>query len=170
MSGQDGIRFREALACHDGEGMVALLPALDEPHRVELGLGEALRDARGGFAAARAWAAGDRAGACRLLAAGEPDLRYEQLAAAYVAERRAPERWTPGGRPLDRDVRAAPLPDVAVAEALLEGVAGAALLAAFDDHPLHAAVLSYYAPGGLWAQGCRPLLVLAAAAGPPLDG
>lgn len=170
MVGQAGIRWREALVAHDADTMVTLLDALDDAHRVELLLGEALRDARGGFAAARAWVRGDLAGACRLLAAGEPDLRYDRLAAAYVAARRAPERWSPEGRALDREVRRVPEPDVAVAEALAAGVGGRVLLAAFADLPLHPAVAAYYAPGNLWALGCRPLLVLAATAGPPLDG
>lgn len=168
MDGQMGIEWREAWLARDVPRMAALAPSLDLAHRVELLLGEALRDARDGFRRALAWFEvrdDDWGPFCRLLAEGEPDRRWDVLAAAYVAARRAPERWTATGRPLDRDVRGAPLPDVAVAAALLDGVAGEALLDAFADLPLHRAVSAYYRVGTLHALGCRPLLTLAAVAG-----
>lgn len=165
LAGQHGIRFREALLAGDAATAAALVPTLDLPHRVELVLGAALRDARDDFAAARLAVAEDWPAVCARLADGAADLRYDTLAAAYVASRRAPDRWTPTGLPLDRDVRSG-LPDVAVAAALLDGVSGAALLDAFADLPLYPAVARYYRVGTLWALGCRPLLLLAATAGP----
>lgn len=168
LPGQTGIRLREALAAGDWETAAALVPPLDEAHRIELLLGAALRDARDGFAAARAWldaedGRGDWRHVCRLLAAGEPDRTLDELAAAYVAEGRVPNEWRPRGRPLDRDVRM-PFADVVVAAAYAEGVGGDALLDAFADLPLHAAVAHYYRRGTIHALGPRPLLILAASA------
>lgn len=163
--GQTGIRLRGALAVGDALGAAALVPALDDAHRVELLLGAALRDARDGHLRAARFLVverdGDWGAFCALLCAGEPDRRYDALAAAYVAERRVPEAWRAAGRPLDRDVRAG-LPDVAVADALVAGVGGDALLDAFADLPLHAAVAHYYRRGSIHALGNRPLLILAA--------
>ncbi len=168
-SGQSGIRLREALAAGDWAGAAEQVPALDEAHRIELLLGAALRDARDGWAAARAFldaeaGRGDWRTVCRLLAEGEPDHALDELASAYVAEGRVPSAWSPEGRPLDRPVRV-PLADLAVAAAYAAGVAGDALLDAFTDLPLHPAVAHYYRRGAIHALGPRPLLVLAASAG-----
>lgn len=172
LPGQTGIRFREALARGDARVAASLALALDEAHLVELLLGEALRDARGAHAAAALWMAAEREGGgperwwpvCRLLCEGAPDRRLDELAAGYVAERRVPEGWSPGGRPLGADVRGAAFPDVAVAAALGAGVGGDALLECFADLPLHAAVARYYRVGMIHALGPRPLLILAASA------
>lgn len=167
--GQTGIRLREALARGDADGATALVPALDEAHRVELLLGAALRDARDDHARARLYLRadddGDWAALCAALCDGAPDRTLDILASAYVAARRVPERWRPGGLPLDRPVRVE-LPDVAVAAALVAGVGGLALLDAFADLPLHAPVSHYYRRGTLHALGHRPLLILAASGGP----
>ncbi|MDP2308930.1 MAG: hypothetical protein Q8P18_23105 [Pseudomonadota bacterium] len=172
LSGQTGIRMREALAGGDAPTAASLALALDEPHRIELLLGAALRDARGGWAAARLWLEAEAGGegpdrwlpVCRLLAAPGADHALDQLAAAYVAEGRIPEVWPARGRPLDRNVRV-PLADVAVAEALMAGVSGPALLDAFADLPLYPAVAYYYRRGTIHALGARPLVILAASAG-----
>lgn len=145
------------------------MPTLDSPHRVELLLGAALRDGRGGFAAARAWIAAEAGEGtwdevCRLLAAPGADHTLDDLASAYVAEGRVPDRWIPEGRALDRDVRG-PCADVATAAAYGAGVSGEALLDAFAELPLYAAVAAYYRKGTIHALGPRPLLVLAASGG-----
>lgn len=179
LPGQTGIRLRAALAAGDARLAAALAPELDDAHRVEILLGAALRDARRGHAAAHLFLALDAlddrvAGParwwplCRLFVEGEPDRRLDDLAAAYVAERRAPDRWRPSGAPLAPDaaaaIRGAPFPDVAVAAALAAGTAGDALLDAFADLPLHRPVAVYYRRGTLHALGARPLLILAATA------
>ncbi|MDP2315674.1 MAG: hypothetical protein Q8P41_22440, partial [Pseudomonadota bacterium] len=146
--------------------------ALDERHRIELLLGPALRDARGGWAAARLYLAADAHDVgparwwpvCRLLADPGADHTLDQLAAAYIAEGRAPDVWLPDGRPPYRDVRV-PYADVAVADALAAGVAGDSLLEAFTDLPLFPAVAHYYRRGTIHALGPRPLLILAASGG-----
>jgi hypothetical protein len=176
LSGQTGIRLREALVSGDARTAAALALTLDEPHRIELLLGAALRDARGDWAAARLWLAAETHGGaasaepdrwwptCRLLAEPGPDHTLDQLAAAYVAEGRIPEHWRPEGRPLDRDVHVT-YADVPVAAALLAGVSGLALLDAFADRPLHAAVAHYYRRGTIHALGARALVILAASVG-----
>jgi hypothetical protein len=169
LPGQSGIRLREALAAGRWQEAAASVPQLDEAHRIELLLGAAIRDARGGWAAARAWlraegGEGSWEEVCRLLAEGEPDTSLDQLASAYVAASRAPLAWRPDGRALDRDIRP-PEADIAVAAALLDGVSGRELLAVFVDLPLHPAVAWYYSRGRIHALGVRPLLILAASAG-----
>lgn len=163
--GQVGIRFREAVLAGETAAALGCLPELDAAHHVELLLGAALRDARDDFAAAHLYLRGDWPGLVARLITGPPDLSRDRLAAAYVAAGRAPARWQPEGRPLDRDVRQG-FPDVHVAAALQAGVGGWALLAAFTDLPLHPAVDHYYRVGTLHALGCRPLLVLASTAAP----
>ena len=164
--GQSGIRLREALVAGDVAAAVEVVPALDVPHRVELLLGAALRDARDGFAAARCYLEGDWAALCARLADPAPDLRYDHAAAAYVAAGQAPSEWRADGLPLgDRDVRSG-LPDFRVAAALRAGVGGLTLVDTFADLPLHPAVSHYYRIGSLHALGCRPLLILAMTAGP----
>ncbi len=165
--GQAGIRLRESLLRGDVDGALACLPELDPPHRVELLLGAAIRDGRDDFASAGCYLAGDWPGLCARLAAPGADHRHDEVAAAYVATGRAPSAWSPTGLPLQGDVRGG-LPDVRVAAALTAGVAGLALLDAFADLPLHAAVDHYYRVGSLHALGCRPLLILAMTGGPPL--
>ncbi len=171
--GQTGIRMREVLLGGDARTAATLALDLDEPHRIELLLGAALRDARGGWAAARHYLAADASPAtdpdrwlttCLLLAEPAPDHTLDQLAAAYVAEGRIPEEWRPAGGPIDRDVRV-PCADVAVAAALMAGVSGLALVDAFADLPLHPAVAHYYRRGTIHALGARPLVILAASAG-----
>lgn len=169
LAGQTGIRLRDALAAGDAPLAAVLATGLDEAHRIELLLGAALRDARGGHAAAQLWLAADASPArgepdprwwpvCRLLAEPGADHTLDLLASAYVAERRAPDRWTPAG---STELPAA-LDDLTVADALVRGVSGLALLAALADRPLHAAVSCYYRRGTIHALGPRPLLVLAA--------
>jgi hypothetical protein len=51
--GQTGILLRRLLAEGQGEEAAALVPTLDEAHRIELLLGAALRDRREQFAGAR---------------------------------------------------------------------------------------------------------------------
>ena len=168
-AGQTGIRLREALAAGDAPLAAMLAHGLDEAHTIELLLGAALRDARGGHAAARLWLAADACPplpdpdprwwpACRLLAEPGADHSLDQLATAYIAERRAPDRWTAHGT---ADVPAT-LDDLTVADALMRGVAGLALLDALQDRPLYPAVSCYYRRGTIHALGPRPLLLLAA--------
>lgn len=180
MSGQQGIRLREALRRGDATGAAAELPDLDEPHVVELLLGAALRDAREDFAAARsfvrAWSLGPpgRAGAplpaawqevLDRLARPAPDDRLDRAAASWVASGRVPERWRAWGPPPSEDPRRAASPELAAARALAEGAGGRALLACFADLPLHAPVALYYEAGTIHALGTRPLLILAMTAG-----
>jgi hypothetical protein len=170
LSGQTGIRMREALLAGDARTAASLAHALDEPHRIELLLGAALRDARGGWAAARLFLAADTHGAalarwwpvCRLLAEPGADHTLDELASAYVAEGRAPDVWPRTGAPAPRIALDEPFADVAVAAALAAGVSGGALLDALADRPLFPAVAHYYRRGTLHALGVRPLLVLAA--------
>lgn len=178
LSGQTGIRMREALAAGDARTAASLALTLDQAHHIELLLGAALRDSRDGWAAARLYMAATGGGAapppsvdtarwwptCRLLAEPDADHTLDQLASAYVAEGRAPEHWRPEGRPLDRDVRV-PYADVVAAAALTDGVSGLALLDAFRDLPLHPAVAHYYRRGTIHALGVRALLILAASGG-----
>lgn len=174
--GQHGIRFREALADGDAVLAISLLPELDLPHRIELILGAALRDGREGFGAAhdasRAFAPGveDSAAidsleqAIRSLARPNPDRTLDDIAAAYVAERRVPDVWRPGGRPLPpnaAEIPAALHPDVEVARLYADGVAGSALINLFADSDLFGPVAIYYSEGAIHAMGPRPLLILA---------
>ena len=169
--GQHGIRFREALADGHGALAVRLLPELDEAHRIELVLGEALRDGRDGFGAARRFADVDGRGpvveAIVLdLARPGADRAPDELAAAYVAARRVPDRWLGAGRAVTRaeaaELRAEGQLDVAVARLLGQGAGGLALLQCLADRPLFSAVNMYYRWGTIHALGPRPLLVLAA--------
>ena len=173
LPGQTGIRLREALACGDWRAAAAEVPSLDEAHRVEILLGAALRDARGDWAAARAWLAAEAGHAdwseiCRALAEGTPDHALDELASAWVAAGRAPDRWLPTGAPVGEGTRAALVAaeaDIVVAAALAAGVSGAALLEALvvaRPGPLADAVAHYYRRGTIHALGVRPLLVLAA--------
>jgi len=180
LSGQTGIRMREALLAGDARAAASLAPALDGPHRVELLLGAALRDARGGWAAARLYLAADAHGAgdarwwpvCRLLAEPGADHTLDELAAAYVAEGRVPDVWrraratVPAAPPPAAAELCGPFADVAVAAALAAGVPGETLLDALAERPLFPAVNHYYRRGTLHALGVRPLLVLAAS--PPI--
>lgn len=175
MSGQQGIRLREALRRGDAAAAALELSALDAPHLVELLLGAALRDGRDGFAAAhgfvRAWAEGPPPEGGGLSAAWEellsrlarpgPDDHLDRAAASWVASGRVPERWRAWGPAPAADPRRAPSPEVATARALAEGAGGRALLACFADLPLHPAVALYYEAGTIHALGTRPLLVLA---------
>ena len=164
--GQAGIHFREALLRGDAGAALGCLPELDTAHHVELLLGAAIRDGRDDFAAAACYLAGDWPGLCARLAVPGADHRHDEVAAAYVATGRAPSTWCATGFPPNGDVRGG-LPDARVAAALTAGVSGLALLDAFADLPLHAAVDHYYRVGSLHALGCRPLLILAITAGPP---
>lgn len=170
--GQAGILLREALLRQDARAMAACIPVLDEAHRVELLLGAALRDGRQDHLIARLYmvlAASDLPmevrfwPVCRLLCEGEPDTAFDDLASAYVAERRVPDRWVPEGAPAPSRLLGAPT-DVAVADAYAAGVGGLALLDIFVGHPLYAAVAHYYRVGTIHALGPRPLLILAACA------
>jgi hypothetical protein len=172
LAGQTGIRMREALAAGDARTAASLAGVLDEAHRIELLLGAALRDARGGFAAARVWMATEAKGEgrarwwplCRLLVEGEADHTLDDLASAYVAEGRVPDRWRTGVAMLE-PVFTPPCADVAVATALASGIPGDALLDAFVGLPAYPAVAHYYRRGTIHALGPRPLLILAASAG-----
>lgn len=167
VSGQLGIRLREALA--DGRWQVAqeLLPTLDRPHRVEILLGTALRDGRNDFSAARLYveletAGGDWGRLFWMLGTGTADRSWDDLAAAYVAARQVPDRWIPEGRPLEADPTTSEFPDVEVARHYGAGVGGRLLLECFRSSPLYPAVKLYYEEGNIHALGPRPLLVLAA--------
>lgn len=157
-TGQMGIRLREALVAGDAARAVAELDGLDDAHRVELILGAALRDGRGGFAAARRYLAGDLAGAVELLAEPGGDASLDEEAAGYVVRRRAPDRWSVGGAP--PPPRAGD-PVEAVLRGLAEGWSGLGMVAWFADDPLAAAVDRYYRDGRIHALGPRPLLMLA---------
>lgn len=163
--GQTGISLREALVAGDALRAAAEVASLDEPHRVELLLGAALRDGRDGFASAalfldleRAPASADWALLTARLAAPDVDPSLDEHAAALVAARRAPDRYRPEGTSLPRGFSVSV---DAVAAALLGGVAGEAILDAFAPSPLTDAVRHYYRRGSLWALGVRPLLVRA---------
>lgn len=174
LPGQTGIRLREALAAGDAVAAAAAVPALDEAHRIELLLGAALRDARDGHRAAGLWLAAEAGrvrwdALCAALCDGAPDHSLDELASAYVAAGRAPDRWRPDGSGVEEGTLAAlraPEADVAVAAALAAGVSGEALLDALlgvRPDPLAAAVAHYYRRGSIHALGPRPLLILAAA-------
>ncbi len=175
LPGQTGIRLRQCLIEQDAAGAIALLDSLDPAHHVELLLGAALRDARGDFLAARlythlieeqhaqghvrheAWAL-----LVALLTDGAPDEGPDLSASAWIAARRAPDRWFPLGAPLAGALPAPPGAEAAVVQAYAAGVGGLALLAALADRPLHAAVATYYRLGSIHALGPRPLFMLAA--------
>ncbi len=164
--GQTGILLRRLLAEGRGEEAAALVPTLDNAHRIELLLGAALRDGRENFAGAHLYMACENGAApwealCRWL--GQPaDHHLDDLAAAYIAEGRAPEKWLPEGLPLQSSPRLAPFPDVATAAQLQAGVAGLLLLDTFWNVSLYRAVSLYYRRGIIHALGPRPLLSLAA--------
>ena len=102
-AGQAAIRLRHALAIGDAAGAHALIPELDDDHRIEVLLGAALRDGRDNFAAARAWRATveaqDWLPLCHALAT-EGDNGVDDAAAAWVAAGRLPEGFNAGGRSL----------------------------------------------------------------------
>lgn len=175
--GQHGIRFREALTDGDAAVAISLLPELDSAHRVELILGAALRDGRDDFAAARilvsAFDHPEDETACSaafakaipLLARPNPDRTLDTLAAAYVAERRVPDVWRPGGGALTLGksvIRKLEHPDVEVARMYNEGVGGKRLMDVFVSSNLFMAVALYYGRGSIHALGPRPLLILSA--------
>lgn len=163
-SGQTGIRLREALLAGDVATAARLVPALDTPHRLEVLLGAALRDARDDHAAAALYLAAERHGDWAPLLerlAQPPDDRFDRLAVAYLVEGRVPDGWRAAGLPLIGGLSRPA--DVAVAAAYAAGVAGLALVDAFRDRPLHAAVSHYYRVGTIHALGPRPMLILAAA-------
>ena len=111
--GQMGIVFRTALLRGDAAGAARAAAELDVPHRVELLLGGALRDAREDFISSRLYL--DLAGPTSEAGLGETaveaegrwfpltsrlvdpavDMHLDTLAAGYVAGRRVPERWVP---------------------------------------------------------------------------
>lgn len=146
--GQAGIRFRDALLAQDPRAMRAWALQLDEAHTIELILGAALRDGRGRFAAARAFARGEDI-LDRLL--GEPDHSADEAASAWIAAGRIDDRWRPDGTPDSGGD---------LVEAYAAGVGGLVLLKRFVGRPLHAAVSMYYRRGSIHALGPRPLLIL----------
>ncbi len=185
LPGQSGIRLRAALARGEGAAAAGLVGDLDTAHRIELLLGAAIRDARGEWAAARAWLAaeageGTWADVCEQLTTPSPDHTLDDLASAYVAEGRVPATWRADGADVatfGEALVSAGLggaePDLVVAAAYARGVAGSALVgavaAAFTSvnrhSPLLRAVETYYRAGTIHALGPRPMLVLAAALG-----
>ena len=164
--GQTGILLRRLLVEGRAEEAAALVPDLDRAHRIELLLGAALRDRREHFAGATLYLACEAGAApwpqlCRWLT--QPaDHSLDELAAAYIAEGQAPEKWLPTGLPVQNSPRLSPLPDVATATQLRAGIAGLALLDTFSDVSLYPAVSFYYRRGSIHALGPRPLLSLAA--------
>ena len=166
--GQTGIRLRDAMVAQDVAGMLAQIPTLDRPHRLELLLGACFRDGRQDFAAAHLFVAleqqpfPDWAPLCQRLCLPDPDRSWDDLAAAYIATRQAPDRWQPEGGPLLADPLLHPFPDRSVADQLCQGVSGLALLVALQKVALYPAVALYYQPEGIHAMGPRPLLILAA--------
>ncbi len=169
LSGQSGIRVRHALVGGDPLAAALLVPALDRAHRIEVLLGAALRDQRHDFAAAHLFVATEASAhpdwlpLCRLLTEGEPETSLDDLASAYIAEGRVPDRYRAAGLPLNAPLRGPPY-DLAVASALAAGVAGDALLDALPG-ALQPAVAWYYRRGTIHALGPRPLLILAASMG-----
>jgi hypothetical protein len=158
-AGQAGIGVREALARGDWRAAAEGVGALDEAHHIEILLGAALRDARDGHLRARRYLVEtDWAAFCRLLVEGEPDRSLDDLAAAYVAERRVPDVWRPGGAPLAEPVA----DDLDAARLYAAGVSGDAIVDAFAHKPLYPAVAHYYRRGTIRAMGARPMLILAA--------
>ncbi|MSQ01972.1 MAG: hypothetical protein EXR71_08770 [Myxococcales bacterium] len=166
-AGQAAIRVRHALATGDAAGAHAMIPELDDDHRIEVLLGASLRDGRNDFAATRAWAGAMRNGEwlpmCQALAT-TGDSSADEAAAAWVAAGRLPEGFNPGGRALTghelASLHTAGELDRQLVGLITAGVALHALLAAFASHRLHPSVSAYYA-GGIRALGWRPLLLLA---------
>ena len=166
-AGQAAIRLRHALANGEAEGAHAMIPELDDDHRIEVLLGAALRDGRFDFAAARGWASAalteDWLPMCRALATAG-DSTADDAAAAWVAAGRLPEGFNSGGRSVTREelaaLQATAQPDRQVVALIIAGVALEALLGAFAQHRLHSSVSAYYA-GRIRALGWRPLLLLA---------
>jgi hypothetical protein len=164
--GQTGILLRRLLAEGRGEEAAALVPRLDPAHRIELLLGAALRDRRENFRGAALYLACEDGAVpweelCIWL--GQPaDYSLDELAASYIAEGRAPEKWLPTGLPPSSSPRALPFPDLSVAAQLQAGVSGLDLLDTFSDVSLYPAVSHYYRKGSIFALGPRPLLSLAA--------
>lgn len=186
-----GIVFRTALLRGDAAAAARAAVELDVPHRIELLLGAALRDARDDFGAAGMYlsAAGPASEAGLGESAEEAGRRWspltsrlvdpgvdhhlDALAAGYIAGRRAPDRWQPEGvLPEAFRVLRVPgwwrgvdFPEVIVAAALAGGAGGRAVLDTFSDAAPYAAVDHYYRVGTIHALGPRPLLALAAWAG-----
>ncbi len=158
--GQRAIRFRDAIVAGDAALAARWAGELDEAHRYEVLLGDAVRDGRGDFAAAGAFLSGEANGdwlpLCRALL-GEADTALDDEAASLVAARVVPDRWVVGGRPLAE--RLYTMDDAARAYAA--GIDGLTIVDAFAHEPLHAAVWRYYRRGTLFALGPRPMLVLA---------
>ncbi len=171
-AGQAAIRVREALAAGEGEQAFEALPGLDRAHQIEILLGAALRDRRAGFAAVRAWYAGNLIKLCSILAV-KPDTALDDAAVSLVVARRVDERWVPDGKPLPEARRfegTSLVPGTAIydaAAAVADGVGGLAILARLTDRYLYRAVQQYYVEGTIHALGVRPLLILAASPADP---
>lgn len=166
-AGQSAIRLRRALAHGDAAAAAALAPQLDDDHRIEVLLGAALRDARGGFAAAREYLAiaGDADAdawlpLCTALAT-PGDTTHDDIAAAWVASGQVPDTVAGMDRALTHDERAelAANPEGALVGLIGAGAGLRALLAEFEGHPLILPVTAYY-QGGICAMGWRPCLLL----------
>ncbi len=159
--GQRAIRLRDALFEGDTTWALHWAEGLDEAHVYEVIGGACIRDARDGFAAARAFPAAlaHRAWAPvfeRLL--GEPDTALDDEAASLVAARIVPDRWRPDGTPVTVLVEG-----MEHAAALYAaGAAGLALIDALRSRQIYEIVSLYYRRGTLHALGPRPMLVLSA--------
>lgn len=168
-AGQSAIRLRRALAHGDPDTAAALVAELDTDHRIEILLGAALRDGRGEFAAAGLYLSAASLAEADPLAwhrvctalASPGDSAADDIAAAWVASGRVPDTVRGGGRALTPEERGslAETPEAALVDLIGAGVALAALLAEFADHPLYTAVNAYY-QGGIRSMGWRPLLLL----------
>ncbi len=165
--GQVAIQVRRALQAGDGALAAALASELDAGHHAEVLLGAGIRDARGGFAAARALHAGDLVRGCALLARPNPDDRLDVRAAAAVLDGDVPDEVSRSGDALDApaDFRAAvvaapprALPAL-VGGALRRGASASEVAAVFAEHPL-AAVVQRYLDASFLALGARPVVVL----------
>ena len=170
-SGQAAIRVRGALARGDARAAAALVPVLDEDHRIEILLGAALRDARENFAGTGLYLAAAATRRldppvwlplCRHLGS-PPDTSIDEIAVAWAAAGLVPEFWRPVGReltPLEAiELRSSDQPDNVVCRLARDGVGGEAILPVFREHRLFPAVSAYYR-GGIRAMGWRPLLFL----------
>lgn len=170
--GQAAIAVRQALGDGEGEQAFGHVASLDPAHRIEVLLGAAIRDRRGGFAAVRAWYARDLLRLCSILAV-KPDSALDDAAVGLIVSGRVEERWRPHGAPLGehRGLEGTSLvPGAAlygVAAAVAGGVGGLELLARLQDRFLHRAVHQYYVEGTIHALGVRPLLILAASPSDP---
>ena len=152
--GQAAIAVRHASAAGDAAAALDALPGLDDAHRIEILLGAAIRDGQEDFSAVGWWLAGDMAQLCAVLAT-PPDTRLDDRAVGLIIRRRAPEHWRADG----------PAPRVNtpedVADALVSGAGGLAILDQLHDRLIYSAVREYYVAGTIHALGVRPLLILA---------